>query len=185
MLGFSELRWQAMRKNSRNSLERSGVKSRYIHSECQNFGRRNPAKSWELVYWCLVGVDLLRKLGFTGKFRWCYSGMRKRKDSFEMSAGWYRTIVELLRKSEGEWLCMLIKLQHRWTSDRWGPSGRRVIQIEYNYGAWHYRDHYCWNVPRQNHGQTKVADPEKIAESYAEPMPGEASMAADPVCSIE
>ncbi|MFT4855382.1 MAG: excinuclease ABC subunit B [Algoriphagus sp.] len=162
-------------------LERAGVKSRYIHSEVKTLDRVEILRELRLgVFDVLVGVNLLRE-GLDLPEVSLVAILDADKEGFlRNERSLVQTIGRAARNSEGRVIMYADKITASMERAMDETKRRRVIQIEYNtkHGITpttilKSRDKIL--------GQTKVADSKKNAKFYAEPMPGEASMAADPV----
>jgi excinuclease ABC subunit B len=162
-------------------LERAGVKSRYIHSEVKTLDRVEILRELRLgVFDVLVGVNLLRE-GLDLPEVSLVAILDADKEGFlRNERSLVQTIGRAARNSEGRVIMYADKITASMERAMDETKRRRVIQIDYNtkHGITpttilKSRDKIL--------GQTKVADSKKNAKFYAEPMPGEASMAADPV----
>jgi excinuclease ABC subunit B len=162
-------------------LERAGVKSRYIHSEVKTLDRVEILRELRLgVFDVLVGVNLLRE-GLDLPEVSLVAILDADKEGFlRNERSLVQTIGRAARNSEGRVIMYADKITASMERAIDETKRRRVIQIDYNtkHGITpttilKSRDKIL--------GQTKVADSKKNAKFYAEPMPGEASMAADPV----
>jgi excinuclease ABC subunit B len=162
-------------------LERAGVKSRYIHSEVKTLDRVEILRELRLgVFDVLVGVNLLRE-GLDLPEVSLVAILDADKEGFlRNERSLVQTIGRAARNSEGRVIMYADKITGSMERAIDETKRRRVIQIEYN------TEHGITPTTILKSrdkilGQTKVADSKKNAKFYAEPMPGEASMAADPV----
>jgi excinuclease ABC subunit B len=162
-------------------LERAGVKSRYIHSEVKTLDRVEILRELRLgVFDVLVGVNLLRE-GLDLPEVSLVAILDADKEGFlRNERSLVQTIGRAARNSEGRVIMYADKITASMERAIDETKRRRVIQIEYN------TEHGITPTTILKSrdkimGQTKVADSKKNAKFYAEPMPGEASMAADPV----
>jgi excinuclease ABC subunit B len=162
-------------------LERAGVKSRYIHSEVKTLDRVEILRELRLgVFDVLVGVNLLRE-GLDLPEVSLVAILDADKEGFlRNERSLVQTIGRAARNSEGRVIMYADKITDSMQSAMDETRRRRVIQIEYN--AKHGITPTTVIKSRDKiMGQTKVADSKKNAKMYAEPMPGEAQIAADPV----
>jgi excinuclease ABC subunit B len=162
-------------------LERAGVKSRYIHSEVKTLDRVEILRELRLgVFDVLVGVNLLRE-GLDLPEVSLVAILDADKEGFlRNERSLVQTIGRAARNSEGRVIMYADKITASMERAIDETKRRRVIQIEYN------TEHGITPTTILKSrdkimGQTKVADSKKNAKFYAESMPGEASMAADPV----
>jgi excinuclease ABC subunit B len=162
-------------------LERAGVKSRYIHSEVKTLDRVEILRELRLgVFDVLVGVNLLRE-GLDLPEVSLVAILDADKEGFlRNERSLVQTIGRAARNSEGRVIMYADKITDSMQSAMDETRRRRVIQIEYN--AEHSITPTTVIKSRDRiMGQTKVADSKKNAKMYAEPMPGDAQIAADPV----
>lgn len=162
-------------------LERAGVKSRYIHSEVKTLDRVEILRELRLgVFDVLVGVNLLRE-GLDLPEVSLVAILDADKEGFlRNERSLVQTIGRAARNSEGRVIMYADKITDSMQSAMDETRRRRVIQIEYN--AQHGITPTTVIKSRDKiMGQTKVADSKKNAKIYAEPMPGDSAIAADPV----
>jgi excinuclease ABC subunit B len=162
-------------------LERAGVKSRYIHSEVKTLDRVEILRELRLgVFDVLVGVNLLRE-GLDLPEVSLVAILDADKEGFlRNERSLVQTIGRAARNSEGRVIMYADKITDSMEKAIDETKRRRALQIQYN--AEHgIRPTTVIKSRDKIMGQTKVADSKKGAKFYAEPMPGEADMAADPV----
>ncbi|MBN3584111.1 excinuclease ABC subunit UvrB [Algoriphagus aestuarii] len=162
-------------------LERAGVKSRYIHSEVKTLDRVEILRELRLgIFDVLVGVNLLRE-GLDLPEVALVAILDADKEGFlRNERSLVQTIGRAARNQEGRVIMYADKITPSMKMAIDETKRRRAIQIEYNKEngitpttVIKSRDKIM--------GQTKVADSKRNAKIYAEPMPGDAVMAADPV----
>ncbi len=162
-------------------LERAGVKSRYIHSEVKTLDRVEILRELRLgVFDVLVGVNLLRE-GLDLPEVSLVAILDADKEGFlRNERSLVQTIGRAARNQEGRVIMYADRITQSMQSAMDETKRRRVIQIEYN--EKHGITPLTIVKSRDKiMGQTKVADSKRNAKVYAEPMPGEGNMAADPV----
>ena len=162
-------------------LERAGIKSRYIHSEVKTLDRVEILRELRLgVFDVLVGVNLLRE-GLDLPEVALVAILDADKEGFlRNERSLVQTIGRAARNSEGRVIMYADQVTKSMEAAIDETKRRRALQIAYNLE----HDITAMTIIKSREkimGQTKVADSKKNPKIYAEPMPGEASLVADPV----
>jgi len=162
-------------------LERAGIKSRYIHSEVKTLDRVEILRELRLgVFDVLVGVNLLRE-GLDLPEVALVAILDADKEGFlRNERSLVQTIGRAARNSEGRVIMYADQVTKSMEAAIDETKRRRALQIAYNFE----HDITPMTILKSREkilGQTKVADSKKNPKIYAEPMPGEASLVADPV----
>jgi len=162
-------------------LERAGVKSRYIHSEVKTLDRVEILRELRLgVFDVLVGVNLLRE-GLDLPEVALVAILDADKEGFlRNERSLVQTIGRAARNSEGRVIMYADQITKSMDAAIDETKRRRALQITYNLE----HDITPTTITKSREkimGQTKVADSKKNPKMYAEPMPGEAFLVADPV----
>lgn len=162
-------------------LERAGVRSRYIHSEVKTLDRVEILRELRLgIFDVLVGVNLLRE-GLDLPEVSLVAILDADKEGFlRNERSLVQTIGRAARNQNGRVIMYADKITRSMEAAMDETKRRRAIQIEYN--TLHGITPTTITKSREKiMGQTSVADSKKNPKIYAESMPGEASLAADPL----
>lgn len=162
-------------------LERAGVRSRYIHSEVKTLDRVEILRELRLgIFDVLVGVNLLRE-GLDLPEVSLVAILDADKEGFlRNERSLVQTIGRAARNQNGRVIMYADKITRSMEAAMDETKRRRAIQIEYN--TLHGITPTTITKSREKiMGQTSVADSKKNPKIYAESMPGEGSLAADPL----
>lgn len=162
-------------------LERAGVRSRYIHSEVKTLDRVEILRELRLgIFDVLVGVNLLRE-GLDLPEVSLVAILDADKEGFlRNERSLVQTIGRAARNQNGRVIMYADKITRSMDAAIDETKRRRAIQIAYN-TANGITPTTITKSREKIMGQTSVADSKKNPKIYAESMPGEGSLAADPL----
>lgn len=162
-------------------LERAGVRSRYIHSEVKTLDRVEILRELRLgIFDVLVGVNLLRE-GLDLPEVSLVAILDADKEGFlRNERSLVQTIGRAARNQNGRVIMYADKITRSMEAAIDETKRRRAIQIAYN-TANGITPTTITKSREKIMGQTSVADSKKNPKIYAESMPNEGSLAADPL----